>query len=301
MHRVGSGTRSNILTVEGGGRLGLSATPQRFGDPDGTKRLFDYFGPVLRPRFGIPEAQAAKRLVPYDYYVYTVDLSEDEETEYLTLTKTLNQLRAREGAGQDVRRRIEMLQIERARIVKKARAKVPMAQEILAKEYEVGQRWLVYCEDTSQLQQVSHSLRSRGIEALEYHSSMVGDPPATLKAFESFGGVLVSIRCLDEGIDIPAVDRALILASATNPREYIQRRGRVLRTAQYKYSADIHDVLVCRSEDGTSVVLNRDLERARTFAVHARNESCRYQLDNLEDDRHETDDQFEEDDEDFEW
>ena len=76
---------------------------------------------------------------------------------------------------------------------------------------------------------------------------MTGDKEQTIRLFEVNGGIVVSIRCLDEGVDIPSVTHALILASSKNPREYIQRRGRVLRRAEGKSVAHIHDVLVLPS------------------------------------------------------
>ena len=91
-------------------------------------------------------------------------------------------------------------------------------------------------------------IRSIGVDAYEYRSDMAGSIPETLDFFERVGGILVAIKCLDEGVDLPAVDRALILASSSNPREFIQRRGRVLRRSPGKYSAVIHDALVIPNE-----------------------------------------------------
>ena len=51
----------------------------------------------------------------------------------------------------------------------------------------------------------------------------------TLERFENFGGIILAIKMLDEGVDIPSIDHALIIASDQNPRQHIQRRGRVLR------------------------------------------------------------------------
>jgi superfamily II DNA or RNA helicase len=128
---------------------------------------------------------------------------------------------------------------------------------------------------------VSKELRSVGIAAAEYHSAMSGDRLGTLAGLAELGGVVIAIRCLDEGVDIPEVDHALILASSANSREFIQRRGRVLRTARDlgKTSAEIHDVLVT-SPGGTSngKVLSGELERARLFATDARNSAVRATL-----------------------
>jgi superfamily II DNA or RNA helicase len=303
VHRLGSRRHREVMQIAAGGRLGLSATPERQGDPEGTHALFDYFGPTLEPHFGIPEAQRAGRLVPYDYFINTVVLEEDEDAEYSGLTQRINELRARAGdhLSEDDQRRLDMLRIHRARIVKKARQKVPHAIRLLNQEYVPGQRWLIYCEDTEQLGMVRDGLLSSDCEVLEYHSQMVGDPPATLRSFERYGGVLVSIRCLDEGIDIPMVDHALILASSTNSREYIQRRGRVLRTSPGKYSAEIYDVLVCLDADSHLEVLNRDYIRARQFAAFARNEACRYRLDALRAAAEDADVEYEEEVEDSPW
>jgi superfamily II DNA or RNA helicase len=108
---------------------------------------------------------------------------------------------------------------------------------------------------------------------------MIGDRPAQLDFFEKEGGVMLAIKCLDEGIDIPRVNKALILASSSNPREYVQRRGRVLRRHEGKYSAKIIDTFVM-STMGEILSMN-ELYRGREFAKTARNESVRYEIEEL--------------------
>jgi superfamily II DNA or RNA helicase len=283
VHTVGSAGFRRVLEIDAGGRLGLSATPQRFDDSEGTAAIFDYFGDVLPPPFGIPEALLARRLVPYDYHVRTLLLEDDEAKRYDDLSRRIAVMQARVDAKPEPEPSgaLEMLRIQRAGIVKKARAKATLTCAIVQAEHQTGDRWLLYCEDSEQLNDVSARLVAAGLNVLEYHTQMLGDAQATLRSFQRYGGVLVSIRCLDQGIDIPSVDHALILASSTNPRQFIQRRGRVLRWAPGKYSADIYDLLVCRQTEVGEEVLNRDLERARVFAACARNESCRYKLDAL--------------------
>lgn len=100
--------------------------------------------------------------------------------------------------------------------------------------------------------------------------------------FRSFGGILVSIRCLDEGIDIPDVSHALILASSQNPRQFIQRRGRVLRCAPDKQIAIVHDAIVvpvsaCDEPEQISL-LKSELVRAMEFAKHAINKGAGAEL-----------------------
>ena len=79
---------------------------------------------------------------------------------------------------------------------------------------------------------------------MPFHSAMEGDRAETLRWLERRGGIVAAIKCLDEGVDIPSVTHALILASSKNPREFVQRRGRVLRTAPGKALAFVHDAIV---------------------------------------------------------
>ena len=147
---------------------------------------------------------------------------------------------------------------------------------MLAGAYEPGQRWIVYCDNQDQLAEVKQAIADSGIrEVYEYHSAMPGDPARTLEMFSERGGVIVSIRCLDEGVDIPSVTHALILASSKNPREFIQRRGRVLRRSPGKTMAHLHDaVVVPEDEDEDAMggsILKGELARAIEFGGHAIN------------------------------
>lgn len=276
VHRIGSNEHRRILQIESGGQLGLSATPERFLDPEGTAAILSYFGDKLEPHFGIREAQAAGRLVPYDYQIRTVVLSADEAARHAEITQSIVRLRAKIDKGEPgaTFESLRRLLIDRARILKSAAAKPALAKEIIETELrpDDSQRWLVYCDDTVQLQQVVEELRSCGVRAQVYTSAMRGSKPETLRYFERFGGVLVSIHCLDEGIDIPSVTHALLLASSANPREQLQRRGRVLRNAGDKFSAEIFDVLVGVADPVSGFrPLESELDRARLLAEDARN------------------------------
>ena len=106
---------------------------------------------------------------------------------------------------------------------------------------------------------------------------MEGDRNETLRWLDRRGGVVVAIKCLDEGVDVPSVTHALILASSKNPREFIQRRGRVLRTAPGKALAYVHDAIVLSpktANDGEKIadpITAGELARAVEFAQHADN------------------------------
>lgn len=281
MHRTGSaGVLPALEDTEAGGRLGLSATYRRQFDEDGTSRLEDYFGPVLEPIIGLAEAVSLGLLVPYDYWLHEVSLTEDELTQYDELTKKIQVLSAR-GESVDNDGPLRFLLIRRAKILKQASQKVPAALNLLLKEFQEGDRWLVYCDDVSQLDAVVDGCLRLGLPAMEFHSGMASNRADVLQSLGEFGGIVVAIKCLDEGIDVPVTDHALILASSTVEREYIQRRGRVLRRAPEwgKVSAEVHDLILVDSIGGA--LTKGEAIRALEFSRLARNESSRDRLKSL--------------------
>lgn len=287
VHQAGSRKAGRLLDLEAERRLGLSATPRRFGDPMGTQQLMDYFQGVIPPPFTLSDAIKAGRLVPYEYYPRGVPLSDDESTEWTALTtriaRALAGLPTSNGDTQ-VPDHVRLWLIQRSRIAKKAVAKIPSAVQVLDEQLQRGHRWLVYCEDLDQLRSLREALAEREIHAAEYHYGMEGDPQATLDWFATAGGVLLSVRCLDEGVDIPVATHALILASSQNPRQFIQRRGRVLRKARDKFFAVIHDALVIPPPliKGDQRALGQaEFRRALEFAASARNESATITLERM--------------------
>jgi superfamily II DNA or RNA helicase len=248
VHRLGSPHHRQLLDKRlFGPRLGLSATPERAGDLVGTEALLSFFCGVLEPRYTLADAVRDGVLTRYFYRPHTVALTDDEAAEWRALTKEIGQLRGRMLGGDPtagLEDRLQRLFIKRARVVKHAAAKIPLAVSVLTVEYQRGQRWIIYCEDLGQLNMVCQALQARGIQNMPLHSQMDGDRAETLKWLAHRGGVLVAIKCLDEGVDVPSVTHALILASSKNPREFIQRRGRVLRIAPEKSLAYVHDAIV---------------------------------------------------------
>ena len=286
VHEIGSKENSKALEIESGPRLGLSATPRRYGDPVGTAKIFHFFGQVVEPPFTLEDAIKQNRLVEYEYFPAPIRLTAEESEEWQKATKEISKEYARSKRDDSgtpiVSTRLQNMLIQRSRIAKKAAAKVPYAVKILSEEFVEGQSWLVYCEDQYQLSEVMDALRSRGIEACEYHTNMQGDAEASLDWFKRFGGVMVSIRCLDQGVDIPKISHAVILASSQNPRQFIQRRGRVLRTCPGKHRAVVYDAVVVpvclEDEPGQLSLLKSELQRSIQFSKAAMNRSGANQL-----------------------
>ena len=292
VHRIGSPNHLQLLSIKTGPRLGLSATPRRAGDPEGTARIFDYFDGVVPPPFTLEDAIKSHALTPYFYHVHAVSLTKNEQQGWDALTKRIRRTVAlnapEQGSNPVTEQQIKRLLIERARVLKQAHSKAVEAAAVLATNYRHGDRWIVYCDDLAQLAAVQAELGKGGLESTQYHSAMTGDKEQTIHLFEANGGIVVSIRCLDEGVDIPSVTHALILASSKNPREYIQRRGRVLRLAEGKSVAHIHDVLVVPAEvegdDGEDPRLNiigGEMTRALEFGKSALNPAAVTDLERI--------------------
>ena len=152
----------------------------------------------------------------YFYRPHTVVLADDEAGEWRVLTKEIGQLRGRMAGGDStagLEDKLQRLYIKRARVVKHAAAKVPLAVNVLASDHQRGQRWIIYCEDLGQLNAVCQALAARGIQNMPFHSQMDGDRAETLRWLDRRGGVLVAIKCLDEGVDVPSVTHCLLYTS----------------------------------------------------------------------------------------
>ncbi len=278
VHAIGSPKVSKLMEYDFAYRLGLSATPERYCDPEGTEKLFSYFGGIVEPEVTLKDALASGRLVPYDYFPETTTLNATEEAQWEEFTtKILNYIRCRDVENDNLRKDtiLQLLLINRARLAKKASSKVEKVCEIISKNFNETQHWLVYCEDSKQLEEINSRLASMGFNALVYTSAMDGSPLGELEAFTAKGGILLSIRCLDEGVDIPKISHAIIAASSQNPRQFIQRRGRVLRKAEGKINAVLYDCIVVPSDTQKNTVFDGlvvgELTRAMEFAGTARN------------------------------
>lgn len=283
VHRLGA-TRSRRLMREDvfAARLGLSATPERYGDPDGTRAILGFFGGILTPRYTLADAIRDNVLTPYFYRPHALRFEPEEAEEWRRASNEIARLRARQLTGDpspNLNQRIEQALFARARLVKQARAKVSLAVEIMSEHYKPPDRWLIYCDDGGQLRQIDAALAEIGITTLPYHSAMLGDRAATLRWLEVRGGVVTAIKCLDEGVDVPSITHALILASSKNPREFVQRRGRVLRRSEGKALAYIHDAIVLPPIDDATdphtvkadTMTAGELVRAIEFASFASN------------------------------
>lgn len=279
VHSAGSEERVDYLTESFEFRLGLSATPNRWLDPIGTDKIIKYFGGVVFT-FGLKEAINKKFLVPYEYYPHIVELSNPELDEYTKLTRRLG-IAYSKPPSEKKDRDISILLIKRRNIVKNAINKLPEFDRLVSGMNEI-KYLLVYCSD-QQITQVMNMLRNKTLPFHRFtHSESTKERNNILEKFASGEyQILVAMKCLDEGVDVPATETAIILASSGNPKEFIQRRGRILRLSPEtgKKKAIIHDIIVIPPKNVFDQgnpklekdILRRELERYEEFSRSSMN------------------------------
>ncbi len=288
VHNLGARETSKLLGFECEYRMGLSATPERYGDDLGTQKLFDYFGPILCPVIDIPTAIAKKRLVPYEYDYEVGRLSDQEQEDWDNYTNKIGRLIASGSRMGDRETQsnnsLDMLIIQRARIAKKARSKLDLGLSILQKNFVAGQHWLFFLEDGDHLLEFKDLIKGQGYPCMVYDGeTSMETRQLIIQNYEQRGGILLSMKCLDEGVDVPLISHAVIMASSQNPRQFVQRRGRVLRFAgEQKRRAYIWDVIAMpqlTAADSTRSLIVSEIARAIEFAEYAENPSVRTRLE----------------------
>ncbi|MBR8839314.1 MAG: DNA phosphorothioation system restriction enzyme [Stigonema ocellatum SAG 48.90 = DSM 106950] len=278
-HNLGAPRLEESLPRRVGLRLALSATPERYFDEGGTQSLFDYFGPVLQPEFTLRDAITQGALVHYLYYPIPVELTETESRAYAKLTEKIGRAlvyRERDNValGDDNHEDLKALLMQRARLIGAAENKLNALRELMTTRRETTHT-LFYCSDGSQEVGQRSSLRQLkavakilgvdlGYKVSTYTAQTTLEEREILRRQFESGELqgLVAIRCLDEGVDIPAIQTAVILASSGNPRQFIQRRGRVLRPSPGKERATIFDMIVLPPDlDRNTLEVERNLLR----------------------------------------
>ena len=263
-------------------RMALSATPERQYDPDGTEEIFDFFGYSVY-EFGLDQA-IDFCLSPYDYYVHATTLNGDELDEFNDLTRRIGVI-----AGQmteDEHDSLTGLLIARRRIIETANSKLPLLEKVLKQR---GPRsltqTLIYtsAKNPEQFDNIAELLTNLDIRWAPVTQDTTANRTQLAQTFNTFEEegfqVLLAKKVLDEGVDIPSIREAFIIASSSVQREWIQRRGRVLRSHPDKQWAIIHDFLALppvqmfRSDetDNMKKLVRTELDRAYSFAAHARN------------------------------
>lgn len=257
-HGLGAYRSKNALLDIYTYRIGLSATPSRWFDDYGTSILIAFFGNKSY-KFSIAQALTTLNpltnkpfLVEYEYHPVFVSLSDDEIEQFKKLSNRIRKMTAFSNFGDEYQKKLERLLFARASIEKNAESKYNILIDIL-KSIPISNT-LIFTSDM-QISEVMKILQRMGIIAHRFTQEQgtkqeqqfngLSERQYLIKKFkDGTYQALVAIKCLDEGIDIPIADTAIIMASSTNPREYIQRVGRVIRQAMGKKRAYIYDFVI---------------------------------------------------------
>ncbi len=283
VHNLGAARLAKALPDSIRLRLGLSATPERWYDDEGTQRLHRYFGKTLEPRLGIREAIALGALTPYRYYPVLVELTDEERVQFLDQSEKIARLYGVDEADPENSPLMALL-LKRARLIGTAANKLQALRQI-GRSHRDAFHMLFYCGDGQVESGVDDAIRRQVEEVTRILGNELQIKVASYTAeteIDDREGLrekletkrlqgLVAIRCLDEGVDIPSVRTAVILASSTNPRQFVQRRGRVLRRCEGKEFAEIYDMIVvppleARGSNSERSLLKKELIRFREFA-----------------------------------
>jgi len=258
-------------------RIGLTATPKRYFDEVGTEAIYKYFGEPLPidPPVDLKFAIDNNYLCPYNYYPFIVFLNDEETEKYHYLTKEINKLRS---YLDEESKQLQLKYQERTSILNDAQNKIDVFDKVLKESNIRFNKTLYFCSP-NQIEPISELL----INKYNYQINQINYKYSEIyrQIIKDFSNGLVdgltAISVIDEGLDVPSTVNGFFLASTGNEKQFIQRRGRVLRKAENKEYANIYDFIVIPNgniDDKTNIVkkaLERELKRFNEFAKLASN------------------------------
>jgi superfamily II DNA or RNA helicase len=258
VHNIGAELSLNSLLDEYDYRLGLSATPLRHYDQEGSDALLSYFDDIV---FDYPLSRAVREgyLCQYEYHPIYADLTINEMDKYNELTRKIAaKMGARKTPSEIDNGNTNDPSNLRADLIGNAENKLVQLTNILN-----GLKWnlkqtLIYCTsnpspvsapgENTQLEKVNELLSTKHltVTSITYKNPTRDRMNILDNLAVGHYNCITAVKCLDEGTDIPSVEMAIMLASSGNPKQYIQRRGRVLRPSEKtgKKKSIIYDILV---------------------------------------------------------
>lgn len=298
-HNIGSPSSLKHLPEMINWRIGLSATPERIYDDFGSEQLYKFFNsrpPEYTYRYTMKQAIEERILCHYDYYPIFVELTSSEMEEYERISTQL-----RKYIDPDTGKYkpdAEKLLLKRKRIIHKAENKKIAISQLLENlkqnrkldytfvfvpegyepDYSLHDTYDIEQDDIHIIDEYAQMFKERGYSYHKYISGLE-DAPGILRSFANGDiQILLSMKCLDEGVDIPRAEHAIFCSSTGNPRQFVQRRGRVLRRSKGKDKAKIWDLIVTPPDvlnDSNSIERNLfigEVQRIVNFAALADNQ-----------------------------
>lgn len=287
VHNAGSPEHKKGLIETYDSRIGLTATPKRHFDEEGSNYIINYFSGVVIERdlrWGIENG----KLSPYNYHVIEVDLNEEEMQNYSDLSRAMAVEYENIKKGLSNFDKYEALTRKRALIIKQAENKKSKFENLLDELDNNLKGTFIFCPPGEDFRKdIGNALSMRNISWKRFiaDDKDIDKKNALINFAKNSLQTIVAINCLNEGIDVPSAQRAIILSSSSNPKEYIQRRGRVLRKSNDPNKiADIYD-FVCFPflEDDMSrkmqkTLIKNQLKRFQEFSSIAINSNSNNML-----------------------
>lgn len=300
-HHHGADKIRRTLPLNANLRIGLSATPDRGEEDEGNKYITEYYGEVIS-QYTLKDALDDNVLTPYEYYLVPVQLTNDETEKYIAFSKQIYRMIAIIKNSTDKSNQIKNLNmtlLKRARLINGSVNKLKALRELLSNLKPIKHS-LFYCaegklddgtdqdedEGIKQIQIISSILHEHGWRSSQFTANENKTRrEQILKEFKS-GDIdsLVAMKCLDEGVDIAKCSTAFILSSTRKPRQFIQRRGRILRKSPGKTKAVIYDFFVTLPLDDIEEMefgrklLIAELKRINEFASLSKNKAAAYKM-----------------------
>lgn len=298
-HNIGSQNSLNHLPEMINWRIGLSATPERIYDDLGSEKLYEFFNskpPKYTYRYTMKQAIEEGILCHYDYYPIFIELTSSEMEEYERISDQLRKyIDADTGKYKPD---AEKLLLKRKRIIHKAENKKIAISDLLEElsqkqkldytfvfvpegyepDYSINDSYNINQDDVHIIDEYAQMFKEHGYSYHKYISGL-DDAPSILQNFADGDiQILLSMKCLDEGVDIPRAEHAIFCSSTGNPRQFVQRRGRVLRKCKGKEKAKIWDLIVTPPnilDESNSIERNlflNEVKRIINFAALADNQ-----------------------------
>lgn len=284
-HGLGSQEQRYSLAEHYVFRIGLSATPQRWFDDIGSDIIYKFFGNKSY-EFTIEQALTMSNpltgktfLNKYKYIPYFIELTDDELYEYQELTSKINKLAIINKNDKDHEKNWNYLLFKRADITKNAKNKYIVLESIL-KNNEIKDT--IIFVSYKQIDKVLKLMPTYNLKANKITQDVkIRDRELYINYFKrGTYNVLIAMTCLDEGIDIPSASTGILMSSSSNPREYIQRVGRIIRQSDDKEVAIMHDIIIKPSYDRIqdknlriieSNIFDKELRRVEDMSKNAIN------------------------------
>jgi superfamily II DNA or RNA helicase len=247
-HRSGSYENSKSLIGPWGSTLGLSATPERQYDDGYDRYIKNTLGEIIF-RYTVAEAIRDGVLTPFNLINVEVPLTEKEMEDHEKLTKRISKLIAINSSdSEDSNNKLEYLLRLRAKNYQNAISRVPVTIRLMDSLH--GSRTIIFHESISSVDRISRILKERNHSVVTYHSKISSKIRRdNLRMFrKGMSNVLVTCRALDEGLNVPETEVAIISSATSSDRQRIQRLGRVLRPSKGKNSATVYTLFATEIE-----------------------------------------------------